>query len=112
MRANIKIEAIGYGNRQVESMFRFPPRYWVAEMVYSDKRVFLKGKIDYSESNSKSTRGVYVNYIIESGKVYDVKSPTSWRSCDRYFATVNDDGTILRHTSFKDAKKATIKDCI
>jgi hypothetical protein len=74
----------------------YPPSGWVAEITGFDKkykynRQFLRFKKDYSRSNSKGSRGVYAEYILESGKIYDVKSRKS-----RYFCTVNDNGDIIK----------------
>lgn len=127
MKANLKIEAIDYGSRQVQKIWgrivdeampgtRFgsglvmKPRNWVAEIIgknqkYGLERVFLKGKVDWSKANSKATRGVYLNYMLESGRIYDVSKPTSWRSTERFFVTVDHEGNINRHESYEDAKK-------
>lgn len=58
----------------------------------------VRGQRDYSRANSKGTRGVTMNYILEEGVLYQVKSPTSWRSSERYFATVTPGGEIARKT--------------
>lgn len=127
MRANLKIEAIDYGTRQIQKLcgrivdeampdigfgagFVMKPRNWVAEIIgpsqkYGLERSFIKGKIDLSKANSKETRGVCFNYILESGKIYEVSKPTSWRSTDRFFATVDAGGNIVRHGSYEDAKE-------
>jgi hypothetical protein len=77
------------------------PSGWVAEISGLDPkfryaRIFLKRKIDYSRSNAKGSRGVYAEYILESGRLYEVKYQTSWKNGERYFCTVTDDGDILR----------------
>ncbi len=74
---------------------QLPPRQWVAEITgrsprFKYERQFLRGKIDYSKSNSVGTRGVYAYYILEDGKVYDVCSPQTWRRNDRYYCIVKD----------------------
>jgi len=113
MKANLKIEAIGYNsnnlNRLLPRSMRIPSRYWVAEItgvhsVYKLDRTFLRGKIDYREANSKASRGVHVNYILEAGKIYEVSKPQSWRSTVRFFATVSESGEIREHGSYEDAK--------
>lgn len=54
------------------------------------------GHRDYSQANSKGTRGVMVVYTLEQGVIYRVKAPTSWRSSSQFFAVVDDDGSVLR----------------
>jgi len=76
------------------------PSSWVAEITGFDKkykyqRTFLKGKKDYSESNSKGSRGIFAEYILESGHIYDIKSQYSNKGKERYFCTVDDLGNII-----------------
>jgi hypothetical protein len=76
------------------------PRHWVAEIVgldpkYTFKRVFLSQKRDFSKSNSVGSRGVYANYMLEYGKVFEVSDPKSWRRIDRYFLLAGPDDMIL-----------------
>lgn len=83
-------QAIGY----------MKPSSWVAEITgpdlkYKYARTFLKCKKEYSRSNSKGSRGVFAEYLLESGKVYEVKSQISWKNSDRYFCTVDNDGNII-----------------
>ncbi len=77
-----------------------PPSGWAAEITgfdpkYKYARSFLKRKLDYSRANSKGSRGVYAEYILESGKVYEVKEQISWKKLQRYFCTVNQEGDII-----------------
>lgn len=128
MKANIKIEAIGNGNDQANKLWsnvldgmvfglgdviRMPKRYWVAEItgthpVYKLDRKFLNGKVDYKDSSSTANRGVFYNYVLESGKIYEVSKPTSWKSTHRFFAIVSNSGEIEEYRSYDDAK-ATIE---
>lgn len=117
MKVSLKIECIGddqdylikMASAQIAGAFdkelsdavigKFPARYFVAEILgfdkkYKFKRRFLKYNKDYSEANSKGSRGVYAYYILESGKIYDVKSPVSWKNCERYFCSVSEFGFI------------------
>jgi hypothetical protein len=78
------------------SIFNIPPAAWVAEIIGTDpkykfNRQFLRFKKDYSRANSVGSRGVYANYILESGKVYEIKDHK-----DRYYCTVTDNGNIVR----------------
>jgi len=91
----------GYGSEMIGSI---PPSGWVAEIVgfskkYGYDRRFMKPKKDYSRSNSKGSRGVFAEYLLESGKIYDVKSQITWRRLQRYFCTVTDDGEIKTITA-------------
>lgn len=84
-----------------EVMGKCPRRFWCAEIVgrsevYRFERRFLKPKYDYRHANSKATRGIFVYYLLESGHLYEAKSPVSWSRCDRFFCTVADDGAIIR----------------
>jgi len=72
--------------------------YWVAQIIDFDphfkyKREFIRGKKDYSEANSKGSRGVFVFYLLESGNIYEVKTYKS-----RYFCKVNQEGEIIKMT--------------
>lgn len=58
----------------------------------------VRGQRDYSRANSKGTRGVLMHYILESGVLYQIKAPMSWRSSDRYFAVVSPTGDVVRKT--------------
>ena len=76
-----------------------PPSSWVAEITGFDKkykysRQFIKRKIDYANSNSKGSRGLIAEFLLESGKIYDVKSQVSWNRSERYFCTVDNEGEI------------------
>lgn len=76
---------------------------WVAEITGIDtkfgfKRNFLTGNWERSKSNSIGSRGTRLCFVLESSKLYEVKSPVSWRTTDRYFCTVNDLGEINKIT--------------
>lgn len=80
------------------ALFSIPPSSWVAEITGTDtkykfKRQFLPFKKDYSRANSVGSRGVYANYILESGHVYDIKD-----NKERYYCQVLNDGQIVRMT--------------
>lgn len=124
MKASLRVEAIGHDTdqalRELESLVNCvapglgtatfgggpvatheTPRYWVAEIlgldpVYQYQRKFLRGKKDYKFANSVGSRGVYAYYLLESGKLYEVKAPVSWKRSERYFCVVNNDGDIVR----------------
>lgn len=72
----------------------YPPSGWVAEITgfdarYRYQRKFLGYKKDYSRANSKGSRYVYAEYILESDKIYEVKDDRR-----RYFCKVNCMGDI------------------
>lgn len=109
MKATLGIEAIG-GIRQhfpktgievIDATFDFGPlSFWAAKITgyygtENFKREFLYGKRDYTNSNSKGTRGIFVWYILESGCYYEVSAPRSWSHVERYFCKVSDGGEII-----------------
>lgn len=117
MKATLKIECIGdndtqflkfwksaltemVGDKLTESIFgNIPLKFFVAEITgfhskFKYERKFLRCKKDYRNANNKGSRGVYAFYILESGKIYDIKHPYSWKNHDRYFCTVDDNGDI------------------
>jgi hypothetical protein len=70
-----------------------PTRPYVAEITgpdpkYKWKREFLRGDKDYSQANSKGSRGVYMHYILEPGRVYEVRCRPSWGRVERYYCQV------------------------
>lgn len=78
-----------------------PPRHWVAEILGESERFgfdrhFLSGDLDYSRANGAGSRGVRKRFILESGKLYEVKEQVSWRRDDRYFCIVTNGGDIVR----------------
>lgn len=95
MLATLLIERIGL----------LSPRYserqqWVAEINgydpgYRYSRQFLQGRTDYSRTCSIG-RGTYKQYLLQSGHIYEVYAPVSWKHHDRYFCRVDETGTIIR----------------
>lgn len=79
-----------------------PSGPWVAEVYKMGVYVafnYLNGKRDYTNSNSKRSRGVMVCYTIESNKLYAVYHKTSWRSSEKYFCAVTENGDIYKLTN-------------
>jgi len=79
-----------------------PSGPWVAEVYKMGEYVafnYLNGKRDYTNSNSKRSRGVMVCYTIESNKLYAVYQKTSWRSSEKYFCAVTENGDIYKLTN-------------
>jgi hypothetical protein len=117
VKASLKIEAIADNSYQYvrlataicESVIpgsgaaiwgKLPAPYWVAEITgldikYRYARRFLKGTKDFTDSNSVGSRGIYVYYVLESGRIYEILAPTSWRRSRQYFARVDDNGQII-----------------
>lgn len=68
---------------------------WVAKILgkdahYKYKREFLQGRKDYTHSNRKGSRGIFMFYFLESKFVYEVKG---FRR--RYFCKADADGEII-----------------
>lgn len=71
-----------------------PQRPWVAEIRGLNSqigfdRVFLRGVKDYSQSNGSASRGVYLYFYLDDGKIYEVHEPRGWKKFDRYFVRYN-----------------------
>lgn len=80
-----------------------PRRPWVAEIVGKDpvyklKREFIPANCSRKHTNGAHSRGVELWFVLESGKLYEVKAPLSWRNSERYFCTVTSKGEIIRVT--------------
>lgn len=77
---------------------------WVAEITGPDRRyglarAFLRGQKDYTEANSVGSRGVYIHYILESGRVYEVARMANWKRQERYFFRLDESGDEIRMTA-------------
>lgn len=64
-------------------------RPWVAKItgrhpVYRYNREFMRGRKDYSRSNSVGSRGIYLYFYLEDG-IYEVNERVSWTTTKRYF---------------------------
>ena len=98
------IVRLGLGQRVADAVIgRVPTPCWVAEITGPDPRYrwarkFVKGKKDYAKANSKGSRGVFVWYTLQSGRVYDVQARVTWRRTERYFCRVDDAGEVVRMT--------------
>lgn len=74
---------------------------WVAEVTgrddqYGLARQFMPAKFQRKRANSAHSRGVELWFVLESGHLYEVNAPVSWRARDRYFCTVSADGEVAR----------------
>lgn len=81
--------------------FGIAPRHWCDELIPQCegavyRREPLRGKRDYAEANGSGTRGVFVYYTVESGHLYEVSAPLTWKHTDRYYCIVDDAGRIVR----------------
>lgn len=91
-----------FGRMYFDKHIGTPPRSsWVAEITGPDEkyglaRDFLRCKMDYSQANSKGSRGIFAEYILSQGKVYEVKSQESRGRSVRYFCTVGPEGDIIK----------------
>lgn len=77
---------------------------WVAEITgidarYSMARRFVRGQKDYTEANSVGSRGVYIHYILESGRIYEVSKMANWKKPERYFFRIDERGNECRMTA-------------
>lgn len=86
----------GFGDKFIGRPTNKP---WIAEVGgndprYKHKRTFLRPNWDYSNANSKGSRGVYLWFVLESGKLYEVFKKTSWKNSRRYFCAVTENGDI------------------
>jgi hypothetical protein len=80
MRTHLKLEQIG------------KRRPWVARINGLDEegrfvRDFIKPLKDYANANSVGSRGIYHNYLLDSG-LFEIYSPRTWNRDDRYFALI------------------------
>jgi hypothetical protein len=111
MQALLRFEAVGdYLNDATKSTIRTiiidsngighlqdnnKKRYWCAEILdlsdnqYKFERHFLRAFKDYANSNSIGSRGVYVQYLLQSGHVYEVLETQTFKRSKRYFCTVD-----------------------
>lgn len=111
MRANLRLEAIGWNydrdmweQCKLLEAFGFkqdlPPRSlpWVAKISRNEyggiQRTYLPSKRDYSGANSKGSRGVMENFILEENELYQAKYRSSWRCVETRFVAVTPNGGI------------------
>lgn len=70
-------------------------RWGVWEIGDQGERL-IYGRTDYSQANSKGSRGVRIWYTLESGKRYRIRSPRSWKSTDEYICHVTEQCDVVR----------------
>ena len=69
-------------------------RPWCARLLgldatYVYQREFLRPRRDYTEANSKGSRGIYLYFNLYEGEVYEVHELVSWSRDRRYFASAS-----------------------
>lgn len=89
------------GARLGDKEFSTPSSTWCAEITgfdtkYKYQRRFVRGKKDYSTANGNGSRGIYYEWIMDSGHIYEVKEQTSWSKTIRYFCTVSENGNVIK----------------
>jgi hypothetical protein len=72
-------------------------RPWVAEIIGIDPRYrfarnFVECQIDYSQANGKGSRGVFLYFFVEVGRVYEVFRNIGWRRTAREYLLIESDG--------------------
>lgn len=82
---------------QFKNIFRH--KVWVAELLdfddkYLFKRKFLNGNKDYTTSNGTGNRGIFLYFILQEGKIYEILEPISWKKDRRYFAKIENDRLV------------------
>ena len=111
MKATLKLEAIGDNTARAMAGWKHLlgdelmgdvkiDRPWVAKLtgLYASGKFqheFLRGNKDYSESNSKGSRGIYFWYTLESGNYYEVNDLQTWKHTERYLCKVSELGEII-----------------
>ena len=56
----------------------------------------IRGNRDYSNANSKGTRGVYDYFALENGKMYEVTTALTWNKQERYYLLISGSGEMTR----------------
>ncbi len=94
-------EALGKGIGQAIIGNGCSRRPWVAEITGKDTkfglaRTFLDSKLTRKHANGAHSRGVELWFVLESGRIYEVKNSVSWKRSERYFCSVTAEGDIQR----------------
>ncbi len=82
--------------------FARPSPWWVAEITgrsrkYRYARSFIQPHVDYTMASDSFNRGVFAYYLVESGRMYEVKEKTPEENL-RYFLTVSEHGEKIKLT--------------
>jgi hypothetical protein len=94
-------EAFGEGFAKAVIGSGYSRRPWVAEITGKDAkfgmdRKFLDSKLTRKHANGAHSRGVELWFLLESGRIYEVKHSLSWTRSERYFCVVTEAGNIGR----------------
>lgn len=123
MRYNLSIERVGGLSflksptaPQLRKLMRTPAgveqlkywcreRDWVAEIAGFDgrgfSRSFVRAKLDFSRADDDGMHGIYANYLLDEGRLYEVFEHTGWGDGTRYFCRF--DGELVIRLSEKEA---------
>jgi hypothetical protein len=72
----------------------FYTKPWVADIT--DERRVLRYNKDSSQANGAFTRGVYLWFILETGRLYEVFEMLSWTRTQKYWCIVSENGGIQK----------------
>lgn len=101
--ARLLQRALGGSIALSQQQLGLPTRYHCAEITGMNASGAMRsrpvrGRMDYTYTNSSGTRGIYVTYILEDDRLYDVAAPKSWTYTERYYCMVSERGEIVRLT--------------
>lgn len=78
------------------SMIKAPPRPYVAEVMGfvpgGLARRFVQSQSDWRHANSLATRGARLLFIVESGRLYEIREPQTWNRTIRFWAVWDETG--------------------
>ncbi len=109
MYAALALEWIGWDtDRELQqlgerSLRRPQVLRWYRSRVRPPQRAPVKGRIDYTDANSKGSRKVMVHYLLPSDACYEITCFTSWRRRQHYWLLVRDDA-VLHYVTEKEAR--------
>lgn len=86
----LKLEAIGDDQ---SALLGRGSMGWVAQLFgtsprHGFQRSFLNGVKDYTNANSKGSRGVTLEFMLEDGPIYEVFERFTWHRSGRYFLRI------------------------
>jgi len=73
---------------------RIIPNPWVARLLSNGGREFLRGDKCFHHANSRATRGVYMEWLLEPGHIYDVWERTGLKGGRRFYCRA-DGGRVI-----------------
>jgi len=111
---SLELECIGdnleYKNKSKIKIYRH--KIWVAEILgfseeFMFKRKFLKGNKDYTNSNGAGSRGIFLYFILQENKIYEIQKPIKWKKDKRFFAIIKNN--ILIEITIKEVIECLVK---